>query len=391
MPSASRSARSGTLAAAARRPFGRRSVLAAVALCAVAALLGVLIVLTVVRTAEAKPTLAIKYPANGATISGRSRFAIKTNSHRITTIRFYVDGKRVFLDKHRPWRYGKHGRLSTAKMKNGPHLLTVKARTKGGQILRDTHLVTVRNGKRVKQPGGGPSSPGAAWHSGFEGGNFREWSWWGQGDDTWGDISVVDPSDEGVPRKEGDRVGRFEVTDNDKPHAKLYKGFSLKQVSGSYRAWFYIPKDFAVPLGTASNVFQFKDHHGGGSDPTWWLQLSTASWAKRLGGNWHGPQPSRDDAPVIWMHWIDNDFSRTVQFKAAPLGRWFEMRADVVDGQSIDFSVDGDHLDTARNSVYPVGPLHDDSDEWTFGVGNYSTGDTNPRGPLYIDDVSVTR
>lgn len=98
------------------------------------------------------------------------------------------------------------------------------------------------------------------WLSGFETGNFTEWDWWGTGDSRYTGHSVIDPSTEGVPYQQGTKVGRFEVTPttsaNGNYHSKLYKNFhygsgdkttwSTADVSGEYRAWYYLPSGYSM-------------------------------------------------------------------------------------------------------------------------------------------------
>lgn len=239
------------------------------------------------------------------------------------------------------------------------------------------------------------------WRSDFSRGNFTDWSWWGQGQSSiWGHVGVVRPGDVGVPPLVGRYVARFQTTRSDLDHrrtnAKIYKAFSVDgpngqrspdDVSGTYRAWFYLPKGFRVPGGTAINMFQFKEQYDGHSDPLWWVQLSTASWATPRPATWRSAKPTRADAPVMFInHWA-NQWTRHEVYMAAPLGRWFEVRADVHQGKDIVFYVDGRRLDTASAREYPTSPFHANSQAWTFGVGEY--GDALA-GPLYVGGAIVT-
>jgi hypothetical protein len=72
-----------------------------------------------------------------------------------------------------------------------------------------------------------------------------------------------------------------------------------------------------------------------------------------------------------------------------------EVRADLVQHRYIRFYIDGHFWTTARQSEYPIGPLHGSaSREWAFGVGNYAGHGNSPAvdaatGPLYVDKVSI--
>ena len=179
-------------------------------------------------------------------------------------------------------------------------------------------------------------------------------------------------------------------------HAKLYKGFGSydsggvehppSNVSGTYSAWYYIPSSYQVPINTWSNIFQFKEKYSAGgasqSDPSWWIQLSTASWALGMGGaKWIGAKPTSNNQPVAMLNRWNNNWTRQIVFMAVPLDRWFDISAVITQNVSTAYSIDGQPFDTARASEYPVSPFHASSQEWTFGAGNYSTA---PNTTLYL-------
>jgi hypothetical protein len=222
----------------------------------------------------------------------------------------------------------------------------------------------------------------SSWRSGFEGGDFREWTWWGQGQEhIWGHISIVDPAAYRVARLQGRLAARFETTRADvragRYHAKLYRGFSIDRrspadVSGTYRAFFYLPRNYRVPRRTWVNLFQFKEDYWRGE---WWVGAIAARDARR--------RSRRPLHPAIGISsWGGG---RRTKYRLMPLGRWVEIRAEVCQGDRIEFYVDGELLDTALARQYPVNPFRERSERWTFGVGNYSTG---ANGPLLVDDVS---
>ncbi len=254
----------------------------------------------------------------------------------------------------------------------------------------------------------GPLAAGAAWSSDFSSGNFRQWSWWGQGQRSiWGRIGVVKAPRVGVPelRTGHSNIARMTVTNSGarvgKVNAKLYKGFGYyrdgvahepSNVSGTYSAWYYIPSSFKIRSSDEwSNIFQFKEQYalpGGGSqsDPLWWVELNSAAWAWSMAGaKWVGPHPKDPDQPVAVLNRWCNDWTRQVVLEAVPLNRWFKISAALTQGRRISFSIDGRHFDTAYASQYPVSPFHSSGEEWIFGVGNYATA---PATTLYVGQAS---
>jgi len=330
-------------------------------------------------------------------------------------VTFWVDGRRRFIDRSAPWRFGSNGRLSLRRLANGEHRLKVRAwwRVRSRWVVRTAYKrVTIR--RKVTPDSTPPPDPtpstdtsnaGSDWGSAFEGSGFGEWSWWGQGDSSYTGLSTVDPADRGIPRLNG-RSGRFQVTDSDaaagRIHSKLYKYFHSgsgdrvnwrpTNVSGSYRAWYYLPTDYSVRPGKWVTPFQFKDQYwytqrGGSehSDPTWYLAFKNASD--------YGVSASRPDAPVaIVQHWKDwergyRDYIYPGQRVPVPLGRWFEIRAEVYQGDRVEFYMDGKLVNVGRHSDYPVGNHHSLSFNWIFGIGNY----TNSPSWLLADQAALRR
>lgn len=356
-------------------------------------------------------SIRVTAPRDGAQLSGGAHFKAVSRG-RPARVVFYVDGKRRATDPRLPWRLGH--RLDTRGLADGRHRLMVRAVWPNGRVKKHSVTVDVRNGassaaSAPADPGSGrsepePDRPGPrrTWSDGFESGDFRGWSWWGQGQESiWGHIAVVDPAAQGVPAAERSRIGRFETTQADidagRNHAKLYKAFSTgtgasvrppSNVSGTYRVRLYVPRTYRVPGETWVNVLQFKEKYrrpeGAWSDPLWWIQFGNGAF-------WHargGPAVSHPDAPVAFMNRWQNPWSRKPKLMAVPLDRWFELRAELRQGERIDFYLDGRPLDTALASEYPVSPFHGSASiEWIFGVGNYSTA---ANGPLYADDASYT-
>lgn len=261
------------------------------------------------------------------------------------------------------------------------------------------------------------TTPPTAFADSFESGNFDAGGWYyGQDESDYGHVAVVDPANESppVPRYDGTKVARFEVTPADlaagRYHAKIYKMFGSdignadarppEDVSGTYSAWYFLPAAYSVPSGTWVNIFQFKEQYAtsssptGTSDPLWWLQLADCTFGQGQAPYYNTPPPqcNRSDQPVVFMaHWgggWNGDPATRRTFATVPLGRWFQVKAVLHQSDRIDFYVDGNLLSTALASEYPVSPSHgSDSRWWIWGVGNYSTG---INGPLYIDQASYT-
>lgn len=257
-----------------------------------------------------------------------------------------------------------------------------------------------------------PTDGSQGWSDSFQSGDFSGWSWWGGGPPSgaspdpgqlWGHIAVVSAASEGIPALDGNRVARFETTPSDiaagRINAKLYKSFyrggpSLfdhrppADVSGSYSVYYYFPSDYRVPPGAAVNIFQFKENFkttdastgGAVSKPSYWIQVEGDDWARKMGG----PVTARSDAPVAFVSWPTNGF-KGLNYVPVPLGRWVQFRAEVHQGDRIDFFMDGRPLQTVHQSDYPVGPFHGSASlDWTFGIGAFGNG----LGPIYADDAS---
>ena len=358
-----------------------------------------------------RPRVAWRAPRHRRTVSGTIAWssceAVATDNLRVARVIFSVDGRTVSRERNRPYNCN----WNTTGVPDGQHRLTARAYDPAGNSAAVTIAVVVRNGRppRVREEvtGGGRAGD---WFAGYETGDFTEWTAWGQwSPDQWGHLDVIDPESEGVPRKQGSKVARFETTPDDilagRIHAKLYKGFFTTDsegnrrppadVSGTYRAWYYFPETYRVPTETWVNVFQFKEKYRTAdrrdpSDPLWWIEVRDAAWMlQRPHKVWHGDVPLRPNAPVAFTNYrTAPNNERTLHAKPIPLGRWVEFRAELHQGDRIDFFIDGEHFDTARHSEYPVSPFHgEDSLEWLFGTGNYSTGSN---GPLYGDEASYT-
>lgn len=245
------------------------------------------------------------------------------------------------------------------------------------------------------------SSTALRFRSSFESGDFDEWGGYNrrfQPEQYPPGAKVLDPDDDGVPRREGCRVARFHVTLDDarvrRTHAKLLWSWKRgrgefatrppRDVSGVYSAWYYVPRNYKLRARGWVNIFQWKESYyeanGDGrewrSDPTWWITLERGRRSSRM------------------IAALNNWGGGITAVEPFPTGRWVQIRAVLRQRRSIEVFVDGRRLGTARQGTYPVSPQYGGrSLGWTFGVGNYSGRERRSSeavsGPLYVDDIRV--
>lgn len=258
-------------------------------------------------------------------------------------------------------------------------------------------------------PRDNPPSPaaipaGAAWFSTFD--EAYPWAKWEgyarplqllQGGAKPDQIQVVDASSQGIPPPPGyppgTKVLLAQVSDaefhqyaDDFPrsyccvHAKLYHGWGggspgdgprlePGQESGTYRAWYYLPRD--------TPTFPYKPHN------VRWVNVM--QW-KSVGGAGQQVNAEADLVPVngrVWLclgrGWPQCDPPSHANAIPAPLGRWFELRADLFHQGRIDWYLDGRHVWTS-----PVVGLQP-GQGWIFGIGHYGGV-----GKLYAKNASFT-
>jgi hypothetical protein len=241
----------------------------------------------------------------------------------------------------------------------------------------------------------------------FETGNFRNWSYvqgqsTGQGGPGSAYNYVTTGASLGIQAHSGEDVAQFYRPDSatNLPHAKVFKEWSNVgkhdqfgrveeklpdggNPSGVYSAWYYLPKDYQFTSSKWTNLFQFKEEgtlNGQWQQfPQWWLNMSSAkAWG--VGGT----------EPVLFVnHWEQNYSNFKPTTIKAPLGRWFEVKAELHENDRIDWYIDGQKFDTSRDSTWDVGrAIREEggqSNGWIFGVGHY-----DGYGKVWVDDVKVT-
>jgi hypothetical protein len=252
----------------------------------------------------------------------------------------------------------------------------------------------------------GAVTPAAYWTADWEEGPctdkscYSDWSFVQAEDSSQGVPSlneVATAASLGIAAHSGTDVGKFQTTqaalDAGRPHSKVFKEWQLPNstpvtdefgralqsipssgINGSYRAWYYIPSDYTYAGVEWTNIFQFKLSEEGPfvQDPQWWINI--------VGGS--GNQP--------YLHvenWGNGTFTDPGGLKAAPKGRWFEIRADIYEGNKIEWYLDGQFWQTVNHSTHKIGRggATGTPRTWIFGVGHYGGV-----GRLYTDDASFT-
>lgn len=249
------------------------------------------------------------------------------------------------------------------------------------------------------------------WDSTFEGGNFSEWSTWGAHDSRYAGHDAVTAQEAGIPPLAGDYVAEFSVdrqqVDRGSIHSKLMKEWVLPSVTkrddssraigrlpddspaGTYRASFFFPSDYrrelTRPYNEWTNIFQFKQgYREAGAykqDPQFWIDVSAA------GQHAHAPSGLDTDTPVLHVNnWRTDYDNYRPSLYTVPLGRWFEIRADLYPGDRIEWYVDGEHFETSfSTSSKKIGFSEPQAEGWVFGIGHY-----DGIGRLWADGAAFT-
>lgn len=390
--------------------------------------------------AEAASGLRLIAPQEGRTVSGKVRFAARVprGTHRVG---FYVDGRRRWVARSRPWRFRRHGRLDTRRLANGRHRLGLRVRRAGGRRQTVHRLIRVDNAKpsktprrkrrRTPDPPPPPPPPKAAtWTADFEGPSLSDWSHYIRSDG--GTFYATGPKP-GVTPHTGNGMGHFEVTASQlaagDDHSKVFKIWALNtpetngneqsgsgkhtrivkgQEAGTYRAWYFLPANYQAHKDW-TNVMQWKTAGRAANDPNgdstwhqtpqWWLNLTRAdAWGSSA------PTGTSGGDPVLSaMNWHDSRYvygpSQGGKLRAVPRGRWFEIRTELYPGDRIDVFVDGQFWQALPASVFYVGVGYGhDPNNWTtaYGAGQIDTawiwgvGHYGGVGSIWVDDASFT-
>jgi len=240
------------------------------------------------------------------------------------------------------------------------------------------------------------------WSDSFESGNFTKWSYIQGADMAQGGpgaqyVYVTTGTAAGMRAETGKYVAHFErpTTAVNYPHAKIYKEwttigkldqfgrvedpiFNGGNISATYIAWYYFPANYTVPADWV-DIFFFKEQGYDktglfSQNPSWWVNVSSAAtW--QLGGR----------EPYMFINnWGNHYVNYKPRVMPVPRGQWFQIRADLYQGDHIDWYVNGKLFDTSYNATWPVGRFYYNSNGWIFGVGHYGG-----YGTVYVDNVSV--
>jgi hypothetical protein len=127
------------------RPPARRVAECAVGLAALAASAAF------AASAEAHPFVSVNPPVS-ATSSPVVPFSARahTGSSRLRSVSFYVDGRRIFVDRAARWRVP--GGVDTRRLSNGRHRFRARALFANGASKTSERIVTVRNGATTSAP-----------------------------------------------------------------------------------------------------------------------------------------------------------------------------------------------------------------------------------------------
>ena len=235
----------------------------------------------------------------------------------------------------------------------------------------------------------------------FETGDFTKWSYIQGADTTQGGPGpqynyVAPASSFGIQAHSGEDIAKFErpATATNLPHAKAFKEWSQigkrdefgrvedkmpndGNPSGTYKVWYYLPSDYQFTSREWTALTQFKEegiHNGEWTqDPSWGISMSSAQ-------AWGDPGGTK---PVMFASYYQNPWGYEPVKVDVPLGRWFEMRADLYENNRIEWFLDGQKFDTSYDSQHDVGRYYDQSQGWIYGIGHYLG-----YGKLYADDAS---
>src|SRR4051794_13290938 len=321
-------------------------------------------------------------PAWGAKVSGEVTITADVGGGSATnySIRAFVDGQPVGADEQAPWSV----RWDTSDVSQGDHRIRVVAYDGQGRALSQKVIVNVIP---ADPPVTGTGQPG--WTSTFESGTLDEWSVRDFGVDNTATIENVASGADGVPAHSGSRMAKFQVTATQSAsghyHAKLYKIWTrpdgplstfhedatgdlapqmpaTDDVSGTYSAWYYFPSDYTrdPAVHDWTNIFHFKQWFSDKQVVGWGVYVSAAS---QWGGlrtpdgspQWDGPSDQRPVMGVVAGGFGNWDY----ELRSVPVGRWFELKAVVHQGQSIEWYLDGQPWRTVYQSRFPVGAVPD--------------------------------
>lgn len=111
-----------------------------------APILSVLALPAVAQTTDAQSLSAHRAATGHArVVSGTIRFPIRPLGARAASVAFKIDGHRVWVSRHRPFRFRATGKLNTHNLANGRHVLAVRVVYRNHTVRQFSTSVVVRN------------------------------------------------------------------------------------------------------------------------------------------------------------------------------------------------------------------------------------------------------
>jgi len=315
-------------------------------------------------SAQAHPYIGIDAPVRAASSDVRNfSAATHTGSSRVRNVGFYVDGRRVFLDRAPRWRVP--GGVDTRRLSNGRHRLRARALFRNGATRVSEKVITVRN----RQPAPIPVDPSPPTdliaQLGFESGDLSSWQLVQRASED--RIRVVDS-----PVTAGSRAARFEVRPGDDVGgARAELGYTNNMASeGQERTYSWstlLPSDYPI-VDKWQDIVQWKNE-GTGTPP---LQIGIRGDQIGLAG---GPQVNYRwpwKTTLERGKWLD--FTVRIKWSSNAQVGWVEAWYE---GQKV-------------LERYPMATLYPGLENY-FKLGLYRDSSISQTGVVFHDAVVISR
>ncbi len=264
-------------------------------------------------SAQAHPWIGVSDPVRAAS-SGTQDFsaATHTGSSRVRNVSFYVDGRRIFLDRARRWSVP--GGVDTRRLSTGRHRLRARVLFRNGATRVAEKVITVRN-RRPAAVDPFPQPTNVLARLGFESGDLSSWQLVQRASED--RIRVVDS-----PVSSGSRAARFEVRPGDDVGgARAEVGYTNNMASeGQVRTYSwstFVPEDYPL-VQKWQDILQWKNE-GTGSPP---IQMKIEGDEIGLSGgpqvNWRWPWKTSLERGK-WL-----DFTVRMKWSSDPQVGWVE-------------------------------------------------------------------
>ncbi len=324
-------------------------------------------------SAQAHPWIGVSDPVRAAS-SGAQDFsaATHTGSSRVRNVSFYVDGRRIFLDRARRWSVP--GGVDTRRLSNGRHRLRARVLFRNGATRVAEKVITVRNRRPVpetpapKETGTVdpfPQPTNVLARLGFESGDLSSWQLVQRASED--RIRVVDS-----PVTAGSRAARFEVRPGDDVGgARAELGYTNNMASeGQERTYSWstlLPSDYPI-VDKWQDIVQWKNE-GTGTPP---LQIGIRGDQIGLAG---GPQVNYRwpwKTTLERGKWLD--FTVRIKWSSNAQVGWVEAWYE---GQKV-------------LERYPMATLYPGLENY-FKLGLYRDSSISQTGVVFHDAVVISR